>query len=201
MNPESLIFITLGLAIAPIVLGSLTCYLKISIVLNSLKTSFAAQNLPGQLVVFALSFVLTITIMNSVILETVQNFSNNPLPSYELKNLREWIQKFDPLRQFLARNASEEKKSFFSEKLNSEPTSWQVLIPSFVVTELQEAFELAILIYLPFLAIDIVVASILVTTGMFMVSPTIVSLPIKLGLIVISEPWLKLINSLILSYN
>lgn len=200
MSPEILIVVALSLAILPVCLGAMTCYLKVSIVLNALKHSFGAQSFPGSFAVFAIALGITGVVMKPVADKIFENFEAANITLSGVPAFRTLLSNFEPLRHFLVKNSGEKEITFFANRLNQPKDSWQVAMASFLVTELSEAFELALLIYLPFLAVDIIVASLLVTAGMFMVSPMIVSLPIKIGLLVIADPWLKLFDVFAASY-
>ncbi len=198
---ESLVIIVFTLAVLPIAIGALTCYLKVNIVLSALRASFSAQNFPGQMFVLSVSILVTLIVMNPILMEIQDNFIKNPIHEITFNKLKKSIDNFDPLRGFLYRNSDPDNLKFFSEKLKAESDSWNVVIPSFIITELKEAFEIAVLIYLPFLAIDIIVSSILVSSGMFMLSPNTVALPIKIGVLIVAEPWLKIFDAFLLSYR
>jgi len=203
LTPETLIVVALGLALAPVILGAMTCYLKVTIVLSSLKSAFGVQSFPGTFVIFALSISVSAIVMKPVFDQIVSNFVTSPVNLSDLNKteLSKILANFEPLKLFLLKNANEEKLIFFKEKLSQDTENWQVALGAFLITELEEAFHLALLLYLPFFIIDICVSAILVSLGMFMLSPVLLTLPLKILLLVFSKPWTVLIDSFISSYT
>lgn len=199
LTPETLIVVTFLLAIAPTVLGALTCFLKVSIVLGALKNALGGQSFPGQFVIFAMSTAITWIVMEPVFKEIFDNLAKSNV-EINLRTIPELDQKLEPLKRFLQKNSGVDEVEFFKKKFNSDENSWRVVISSFITTEIREAFQLALMIYVPFVVIDFIVAAILVSAGMFMLSPMIISLPVKIGLLYIAEPWLKLFDGFIKSY-
>jgi len=202
ITPESLIVIALGLALAPVILGVMTCYLKVTIVLSSLKSAFGVQSFPGAFVIFALSVSISAIVMKPIFDKIASNFLTSPpnLKDFSQVEISKIVTNLEPLKNFLIKNSNEEKLSFFKDKFGDDSGDWQVALGAFLITELEEAFYLALILYLPFLVIDICVSAILVSLGMFMLSPLLITLPLKLGLLVLSKPWTVLIDAFISSY-
>lgn len=200
ISPETLLITIFAAAIAPTALGALTCFLKVSIVLGALKNALGAQNFPGQFVIFALSAIITWIVMEPVFQDIRKNLLTVDNLQLNVKNISLLTEKLTPLKNFLLKNSGNDEISFFTERLQAEADSWRVAISSFVATEIREAFRLALMLYIPFFIIDFVTASVLVSAGMFMLSPMIISLPIKIALLVFAEPWLKLLDAFINSY-
>lgn len=222
-SPIWLVGIAFLLSLVPMVVGLGTSYLKISIVLGMLRQGLGAQQVPGNIVVMALSFALTLMIMGPVLTECMdkvgkvlpEKFDSVPNKS-ELLNIAEAL---SPWRDFLDKHSGEREKGFVAslskitkqkvveennsttvEETKSE-TPGQGLLLSFLLTELKEAFSMGFVLLLPFLIIDLVVSNLLVGLGMFMVSPTMITLPLKLLVFVLCDGWMLLSRGLVLSYG
>ncbi|MCB0338508.1 MAG: EscR/YscR/HrcR family type III secretion system export apparatus protein [Bdellovibrionales bacterium] len=220
-NPIWLIVLSGVLAFLPIVVGMGTSYVKVSIVLGMVRNAIGAQQVPGPMVSMALAAGLSLYIMQPVLIESAANLEDISLS--DLTNLpqKDTVDRFigvlDPWRRFLEAHVGEREKIAFEQLRQNTPRddsksltakqegsqriSWSVLLPAFVVTELKEAFAMGFAILLPFVVIDLIVANILVGMGMYMVSPFMISLPIKLLLFVVSDAWLLLSKGLIGSYS
>ncbi len=210
INPASMIAIAAATALLPLLLSICTSYLKFSIVLGLLRSGIGAQNIPGALVVAALSLGLTICVMRPVFNETLQLLQTLPVQeALDKPSLKSWemlLPLREPLQRFLERNAGVRELETFaalqkrSDVLGQEK-DFAVITAAFVLSELKEAFSLGFLLLLPFLVIDTVIANILVGMGMYMVSPVLITLPLKLLLFVVADGWLLLIEGLANSYQ
>ncbi|MGH7729614.1 MAG: flagellar type III secretion system pore protein FliP, partial [Vulcanimicrobiaceae bacterium] len=180
---EALALLTL-LAVAPFVLVMTTSFVRIVVVLSLVRSAIGASSLPPNAVITGLALVLTFAVMTP----TFERISHDALQPYARGRLaasqvaqRAWI----PLRDFMLRQTHPQDLALFA-RLGGErlaaPSSAppEVMIPAFVVGELRDAFAIGFALYLPFVAIDLAVAAILMGLGMFMLSPPIVSLPCKL---------------------
>ena len=217
-NPLVLLIILGALTLAPFVVIMLTSFVKISVVLSILRNALGTQSVPPNQVITGLAFVLTIFIMMPVagqmyraagtISDTRDVFSEASVKSlYEASKRGK-----EPLRQFLTKHSHDQDRVLFMElaaRLDTEaqtppPTiakdDFQVIIPAFVTSELKEAFQIGFLIFVPFIVIDMVVANILLSMGMHMLSPSVISLPFKLLLFVLVDGWFLLVRGLVLSY-
>jgi len=202
-------------SLLPFLFMSVTAFVKISTVLQIVRSAIGAQNVPSNTVVMALAAALTLLAMEPVgekIWTKAEPLfsSNKALDTGAL--VRGGIDAVkDPMRDFLKANAdAKERARFVLVAKESRPaadrdkisdTDFTVLVPSFVVTELSEAFAIGFLLYLPFLVIDMVVANVLLALGMQMLSPTQVSLPFKLLLFVAIDGWGLLARSLVAGYH
>lgn len=209
-NPFSLIFISLCFAAVPVVIGVATSYVKVSIVLGLIKNALGTQNTPGTLVVTALSLALTCFIMAPTFEAVYQNCQKLDLKKADFspKTFTTVIESFAPVKVFLIRHAGMQEQEAFAairKKLlhaeQADPGSYAVLIPAFLLSELKRAFQTGFIVLLPFLVIDLVTANILAGLGMYMMSPATIALPLKLLLMVQSNAWLLLAQSLIASYE
>jgi type III secretion protein R len=202
-------------SLVPFVFMSVTSFVKISTVLQIVRSAVGAQSIPSNTVVMALAAALTFLAMAPV----GSRIADRAAPLFEAKHtpdtvtlVREGIDAArEPMRDFLRANSSErEKTRFLTVAKNARPEAEResvtrddlvVLVPSFVVSELTEAFAIGFLIFLPFLVIDLVIANVLLALGMQMLSPTQISLPFKLLLFVAIDGWGLLAQSLVASYR
>lgn len=210
----SFIATALVLGLGPILAVIITSFLKISVVIMLLRNALGLQDVPSNLAVNSLALILSMYIMAPVGWDIAQRLSE---PDVDLQDMtspqtQEAIaDSLESIRGFLDRNAREQHKEFFAASahrlwgeelaVDVQRDDLMVLIPAFTTSELSAAFEAAFLLYLPFLAIDLIVANILLALGMIMLSPLTVSLPFKLLLFVVIDGWTRLLQSLILSYS
>jgi type III secretion protein R len=217
-SPLLLVFLLGALSLAPFIIIMLTSFVKISVVLSILRNAIGTQQIPPNQVVTGFAFVLTVFVMlpvaRSVYHEAVPAGSRIELPGSG--GDRSWYgileaadRGKEPVREFLARHCHTKDRAVFLDlgrRLDPERATslqadaFQVLIPSFVTSELKEAFMIGFVIFVPFLVIDMVVANILMALGMMMLSPTTISLPFKLLLFVLTNGWLVIVQSLVLDY-
>lgn len=210
INPYWLIVGSGAIAFIPFFVGIATSYVKMSIVFGMIRSALGAQNVPSGLIVTALSLTMTIYVMGPVIEISVERAS--ALRSSDLK--REPIKSLTPLvqpwRKFLSDHAGPRELQMLvalrsggssSSSISPDEVSIAVLLPAFLLSELKAAFSMAFVVLLPFLVIDLVVSNILVGLGMYMVSPVMISLPLKLLLFVTSDAWLLIVKGLIESYK
>ena len=212
-KPIALVVALALVSLLPFVFMGVTAFVKISTVLQIVKSAIGAQSVPSNTVVMALSTALTLIAMAPVgqrILDRVTplvtgKHDTTALVEKGIEAVR------DPMRDFLEKNASpKEQARFFDVARQARPEAERakvarndltVLVPAFVVTELSEAFAIGFLVYLPFLVIDLVVANVLLALGMQMLNPTQVSLPFKLLLFVAIDGWGLLAQSLVAGYR
>ena len=219
LHPYWLIIASAILAIIPVAIGICTSFVKMHIVLSFFRSGLGAQQVPSGLVIFALSAALSVVVMTPVfesIKERADDFpwktlEHNPseISEAEINTL------LDPWYQFLLEHSGERELLAFSkqdfENTGEESVSDLVvekqervplaaLLPAFFITELREAFLMGFIVLIPFLVIDLIVANILAGVGMFMVSPVMISLPIKVALFVFADGWLLLTEGLTAGY-
>ncbi len=216
MHPYWLIAASAVLAIIPVALAMVTSYMKVSIVLGMLRSGLGAQQVPSGTIIMALSLALTCCIMAPVAEETLNIVARNPLTIEEqvpsLATLDRVTPVLMPWRRFMETHTGHRERRFFEEitrgslppadgETECRPPGLRVILPAFIFSELKQAFAMAFVILIPFLVIDLVVANILVGLGMYMVSPVMIALPLKLLLFVVSDAWLLLARGLISSYS
>lgn len=200
-----LVLLTL-LSLAPAFLIMMTSFTRIIIVLSLLRTALGVQQTPANQIIVGLALFLTVFIMaptyKQINEQAVQPYLQNRISQQEAQGLG-----VKPLRDFMLRQTREKDLGLFinlakMEKPDKpEDVPLHVLIPSFVISELKTAFEIGFLIFIPFLIIDMVVASILMALGMFMLPPVMIALPFKLLLFVMVDGWYLVVKSLVESFR
>ena len=191
----------------PTIIFMMTSFVRIIITFSFLKSALGAQqSIPNQILV-GIALVLTICIMSAV----VDKINKEAIQPYREEKItfQEGIEKAQiPMKEFLLKQTRDEDINLFLDSaridkndVTRENLPLQVLVPAFAISELKTAFQIGFLIYLPFLLIDLVVSSALMSMGMFMLPPAMISLPFKLLLFIMVDGWNLLIKSLILSFN
>ena len=191
----------------PTIIFMMTSFVRIIITFSFLKSALGAQqSIPNQILV-GIALVLTIFIMSPV----VDKINKEAIQPYREEKItfQEGIEKAQiPMKEFLLKQTRDEDIKLFLDSaridkndVTRENLPLQVLVPAFAISELKTAFQIGFLIYLPFLLIDLVVSSTLMSMGMFMLPPAMISLPFKLLLFIMVDGWNLLIKSLILSFN
>jgi type III secretion protein R len=212
LDPYSLIVFLAFLSLAPFLLVIMTSFLKIAVVLMIVRNAMGIQQVPPNMVIYGIALAITIFIMAPTIhavnertkeldlhKDTIQGMSSNL--DYAAKPLKDFMLKqVNPDTQIMF---METARQLWPEEIyqGTQKESYLILIPSFVISELQKGLQIGFLIYLPFIIIDLLISNILLALGMQMVSPTTISLPLKILLFVLVEGWGKLLQSLALSYS
>lgn len=209
-SPSSALLTVIILSLAPFAAVMLTSFTKIVVVLSLLRSALGVQQVPPNLVLNGLAMVLTVYVMYPVGQQVMSSYIDSGVVLESSEDLIELADVTkEPLREFLLKHTDELEQEFFAStvrRMNPDSadeiasTDFIVLIPSFTISELTEAFQIGFLIFLPFIIIDLVISNILMAMGMMMLSPTIISLPFKLLLFVVIEGWTKLAHGLVLSY-
>ena len=200
-----ILFLLTILTLAPSILIMTTSFARIIIVLSFLRQAMGTQQTPPTQVLIGLGLFLTLFVMGP----TWSNINENALQPY----LNEEISQMDalklaeaPLKSFMLAQTRERDLSLFvnlgdGERGSDSEVEIQSLIPAFIISELKTAFQIGFLIYIPFLILDMVVASILLSMGMMMLPPVLISLPFKLMLFVMVDGWYLIVGSLIRSFG
>ncbi|MDX2102053.1 MAG: flagellar type III secretion system pore protein FliP [Alphaproteobacteria bacterium] len=194
------------LSLAPSILVMVTSFTRIVVVLSFLRTAIGAQQAPPNSVLISLALFLTAFIMAPTLEAAYQN-GIRPLIAEEISEGEAFTRTVAPFREFMLSHTRERDIRLFLDLSRSGPvatpadTPLQVLIPAFMISELRRAFEIGFLLFLPFLIIDMVVASILMAMGMMMLPPIIISLPFKLIFFVLVDGWFLVAGSLVQSYR
>ena len=194
------------LSLAPSLLVMVTAFTRIVIVLSLLRSGIGAQGTPPNTVIIGLALFLTFFVMQPT-LEEAWSTGLLPMASGQTSDLEGLRLTAEPFRKFMIENARPADLSTFLDlakvKVPPKPEDmpWRVLVPGFMIGELSRAFEMGFVLFLPFLIIDMVVASILMSMGMMMLPPSIVSLPFKLTFFVLVDGWRLVAGSLVQSFH
>ncbi len=194
------------ISLAPSFLMMVTSFTRIVIVLSLLRNALGVPQSPPNSVMVALALFLTGFIMQPT-LEQAYNQGLRPLINEEITEAQALDRTIEPLHGFMIRHVRERDLRLFFDLARVEPpaaaaqTPLRVLIPAFMISELRRAFEIGFLLFIPFLVIDMVVASILMAMGMMMLPPVIISLPFKLIFFVLVDGWYLVAGSLVRSFN
>ncbi|KXS49952.1 flagellar biosynthetic protein FliP [Halanaerobium congolense] len=194
------------LSLAPAIIVLFTSFTRIIIVFSILKRALSLNNMPPNQVLIGIAIFLTIFIMAPV-LQGINQDALQPYLNEEISLENAYENTITPIRSFMFKQVDERSLSLFAEMAEIDrPESRQdlptyVLIPAFLINEIKIAFQIGFLLYIPFLMIDMIVASILMSMGMMMLPPVIISLPFKILLFVLADGWHLLIGSLVETFN
>jgi flagellar biosynthesis protein FliP len=200
-----ILFLLTILTLAPSILIMTTSFARIIIVLSFLRQAMGTQQTPPTQILIGLGLFLTLFVMGPTWSEINQNalqpYLNEEISQMDALKLAE-----EPIKRFMLRQTREKDLSLFVNMSGSQATSdaeveIQALIPAFIISELKTAFQIGFLIYIPFLILDMVVASILLSMGMMMLPPVLISLPFKLMLFVMVDGWYLTVGSLVRSFG
>lgn len=205
VNTLNLLLLFTVLALAPAFLVMLTSFTRIVVVLSFVRHALATQQTPPNQVLIGLALFLTFFTMAPVY-DEVRGQAIDPYLAGEINQAEALVRGEKPLKEFMFRQTREKDLALFVNAAQLGPVQTReeiplrVLIPAFAISELKTAFQMGFLIYIPFLIIDLVVASILMAMGMFMVPPIIISLPFKILLFVLVDGWYLVVKSLLESF-
>lgn len=209
-HPAELLLLLGAVALVPVLLVTLTSFLKIAVVLSVLRSALGAPQVPPSTAVTGLALVLTLAVMAPVAEASYAAARSAPVASDAGAALEAGARALGPLRQFLGRFARADDREAFldlARRLRPPeraaevgPEDLAVLAPAFMVSELRRAFTIGFLVFLPFLVVDLVVANVLLALGLTQLSPTSVALPLKLLLLVAVDGWRLLARGLALAY-
>ncbi len=194
------------ITLIPFFMISVTSFLRIVIVLGLVRVAIGTQQVPPNAVIIGLAIFMTVFIMTPV----WQEIDAKALTPYNQKKISQnqaFERGMEPLRRFMFRQTRETDLSLFIQFSRIErPTKFEqvptyVLIPAYMISELKTAFQIGFLIFIPFIVIDLVVANVLLSLGMFMLSPVMVSLPFKILLFVLSDGWNLITRGLMMSFR
>lgn len=209
-----------ALTLLPFVIIMVTSFVKISVVLSIVRSALGTQQMPPTQVITGMAIILTVYIMAPVgidIYQTAEGLIERRKPDQTLLSAQTvdlvWDAMLEaevPVKAFLLKNSHLKDRAMFftmakrlrkaEDRSGVGPEDFLVIIPSFVISELKEAFQIGFIIFVPFLCIDMIVSNILMALGMQMLSPTTISLPFKLLLFVVIDGWYLLSKGLIIGY-
>jgi flagellar biosynthesis protein FliP len=205
-NAVQILLLIGGLTLVPAVLFTVTGFSRILIVLGFIRTAVGTANAPPNQVLVGIALFLTIFVMSPTI-SAIKRDAVDPLNSHHISTTTALKRAEVPMREFMFRQTRTQDISLFvnlahdktPHKRAEVPT--EVLIPAFIVSELKTAFQIGFLIFLPFLIIDLIVSSTLMSMGMIMLPPTFISLPFKVLLFVLVDGWDLVIRALVQSFH
>ncbi|KEH96941.1 flagellar type III secretion system pore protein FliP [Clostridium massiliodielmoense] len=205
-NIKLLVMLTV-VSLLPSFLVMMTSFTRIIVVLGFMRSALGTQQAPPNQILVGIALFLTIFIMaptyKTINKEAIKPFLENKITQTEALNNAS-----KPMREFMLKQTRDKDLELFLDisktdktKITKENVPMYVVIPSFIISELKTAFKIGFLLFIPFLIIDIVVASVLMSMGMFMLPPVMISLPFKLLLFVMVDGWYLLVKSLVMGYS
>ncbi|KGM97397.1 flagellar biosynthesis protein flip [Clostridium novyi A str. 4552] len=205
-NIKLLVMLTV-ISLLPSFLVMMTSFTRIIVVLGFMRSALGTQQAPPNQILVGIALFLTIFIMaptyKTINKEAIKPFLENKITQTEALNNAS-----KPMREFMLKQTRDKDLELFLDisktdktKITKENVPMYVVIPSFIISELKTAFKIGFLLFIPFLIIDIVVASVLMSMGMFMLPPVMISLPFKLLLFVMVDGWYLLVKSLVMGYS
>ena len=211
-NLIPIIVIVSVIGLIPLAVVTMTGFLKSSIVLFLIRNALGIQQSPPNLVLYGIALILTVYVTTPLVGEMYRILEAQQVDLQSMDSMKSAAEALrPPLQAHLSKFTNENERQFFMQatenvwspeaRADLKPDSLLVLIPAFVSSELTRAFEIGFLLYLPFLVIDLIVSNVLMAMGMMMVSPTLISIPLKIFLFVAVDGWSRLMHGLILSYG
>ena len=206
LNPIlQVLFVMSAFSLLPFMFCSMTSFLRFVIVFSMLKTAMGTQQVPPAIVIIGLSLILTFYTMGS----TFQKMYDMGSVPYQQNHdiVQAMNEGSKPLKEFMLKQTRQGDLEFFVSmthkkrpKSPDEISIWEVA-PAYIMSELKTSFEISFVIFVPFIILDLVVANILLALGMFMLSPTIISMPFKLLIFIAVDGWALIVQGLVSSYN
>ncbi|MBQ8459603.1 EscR/YscR/HrcR family type III secretion system export apparatus protein [bacterium] len=206
LNPVLQMLIVMAMfSLLPFMFCCMTSFLRFVVVFAMLKTAMGTQQVPPAIVIIGLSIILTFYTMGSTFQKM---YDMGSVPYQKNHDMIAAIQEGSkPLKEFMLKQTRESDLTFFVELTHkTKPQSpddisiWEVA-PAYIISELKTSFEISFIIFVPFIILDLVVANILLALGMFMLSPTIISMPFKLLIFIAVDGWALIVQGLVSSYN
>jgi flagellar biosynthetic protein FliP len=202
-----LILLLTILSVAPSILLLMTSFTRIAIVLSFVRTALGTQQMPPTQVIMGLSIILTFFVMGPTFQE-VNNQALQPFLDGKISQEDALNEAVSPMKEFMAKQTRESDLQLFLEYRNSKKNIQSIedipltaLVPAFAISELKTAFQMGFLIFIPFIIIDMIVASVLMAMGMMMVPPSLISLPFKILLFILVDGWHLVVQSLFVSFK
>ena len=195
-----------ALSLGPAILFCVTGFSRILIVLGFVRTAMGTQTMPPNQVLVGVALFLTLFVMMPTV-RAIEKTAYKPLESGQISTSVAIERAEQPLRQFMFKQTGEQELSLFVGLSKMPPPSTEgqiptyVLVPAFIMSEIKTAFEMGFLIFLPFLIIDLIVSSTLMSMGMIMLPPTFISLPFKILLFVLVDGWDLIARALVASFH
>ncbi|MFN7181451.1 MAG: flagellar type III secretion system pore protein FliP [Planctomycetota bacterium] len=207
-NTLSIILLLTILTVAPAILLTMTAFLRIVIVLSFLRRALGTPELPPNQVIVSLGLILTFLVM----MPTLRKFKDSALLPYLDKKIsqKEFLSNsVEPFKQFMLKNLRDKDLATILKmagvtnikQIRKEDIEIEFVVSAFIISELRRAFIMGFLVYLPFLIVDLIISSILVSLGMLVLPPILISLPLKILIFVLADGWNIVIQSLFLSFK
>lgn len=211
-DPISLALALALMALLPTLAIVTTTFLKMTVVMSLVRNALGVQQIPPNLALYGLALIMTVYVMAPVGQNIYEKVMAEPTATRSVDGMMKAVGRgVEPLRDFMYKHSDQRQRDFFvrtsrelwGKEMSAKTTDkdFLVLVPAFMVTELTEAFEIGFLLFLPFVVIDLVVSNVLLAMGMMMVSPVMISMPLKLFLFVMADGWTRLIQGLIYTYR
>ena len=205
-NTLDLIILITILSLAPSILVMMTCFTRIIISFSLLRNAMGVQQTPPNQVMIGLALFLTLFIMSPVISE-MNEVAYKPYKEGEYTSVEAIQAASVPLKKWMLKNTGNDEMDFFLELSHSEVSaeteeefienvSFTTVVPAFILSEIKTGFEIGFLLYIPFLIVDIIVSTVLMSMGMMMLPPTTISIPFKILLFILADGWTLLVGSL-----
>ncbi|HZD25457.1 MAG TPA: flagellar type III secretion system pore protein FliP [Alphaproteobacteria bacterium] len=194
------------LSLAPSILIMVTSFTRIVVVLSLLRSALGVQQTPPNTVLISLALFLTLFVMTPTLQQVYQN-AVVPLVNEDIDEFQAFDRGVEPVRGFMLKHVRENDLAMFVRLSGETPPAdlqampLHILVPAFIISELRRAFEIGFLLFIPFLVIDMVVASVLMAMGMMMLPPVMISLPFKLIFFVLVDGWNLVAGSLVQSFG
>ena len=200
-----LLLIVSVLSLVPGIAMMVTCLPFMVIVFSFMRQAIGVQQAPPNMMIMALAMFLTFFVMEPVFMSAWET-GISPYMNGALTEAEAWTASTEPFREFMMRRTDPEALITLGDAVNrpvveGQPPSFSLLATAFMLSEIKHAFQIGFVIFLPFMVIDLVVASVLMAVGMMMVPPTVVSLPFKLGFFVLADGWLKITEAVLRGYS
>ncbi len=207
---DLIILITI-LSLAPSILIMLTCFTRIVISFSLLRNALGVQQTPPNQVMIGLALFLTLFIMSPVLTE-MNEVAYQPYKNGDLTSIEAVTEASKPLKEWMLKNTANESMDFFVELSGEdysasteaeflEEVKFSTVVPAFILSEIKIGFQIGFLLFVPFLIIDIIVSTVLMSMGMMMLPPTTISIPFKILLFILADGWTLLIDSLVVGFQ
>jgi flagellar biosynthetic protein FliP len=203
--PIQLMLLLTVLSLAPAIVILMTSFTRLVVVFSILRTALGLQQSPPRQVIIGLSLFLSVFIMQPV-LQTVHQDALRPYMDGEIQQQEAFTRASAPMKRFMVTNTRDKDLMLFMDMgdidsfENPQDAPLYVVVPAFVISELRIAFQIGFMIFLPFLIVDLIVASVLMSMGMMMLPPVMISLPIKILVFVLTDGWYLIVESLVKGY-
>lgn len=199
-----LVLLVTVLSLVPGIAMMVTCLPFMVIVFSFMRQAIGVQQAPPNMMIMALAMFLTFFVMEPVFMSAWAN-GISPYMDGTLNEQQAWALSTEPFRAFMTQRTDPEALLTLADAVNrpvveGQPPPFSLLATAFMLSEIKHAFQIGFVIFLPFMVIDLVVASVLMAVGMMMVPPTVVSLPFKLGFFVLADGWLKITEAILRGY-